>query len=346
MTRKTISILVAILVFAGINISILTPIAEAKPIAMRFAFPYLPTDPTYKSVVEWAKEIEDRSQGRVKITVYPGGALFKARDTLNSIVKGVGDLALGSLSYTPGRFPIMECMDYTPGAFKSSKAATLGENALFAKYKPKEMDAVHIFGFIATTLPKFMTKKPVRTLEDLKGMQIRSTGSRKALVEALGAKSIGMPMSGSYDALQKGIVEGIITTTETLVSYRLNEVVDYVTDVPTASAVRFILGNIDVWNSLPPDLQKIFTDASSQEFFIRASNRLDENARTAVEKSVKADMVKVIKVTPQEEARWKRAMRPIVAARAAKLESLGLPGKEIMDDLFRWGKTFSAQYPE
>lgn len=346
MKVKLISIFVVMMVLGTLNLFILAPAVEAKPISLRFAFPYLPTDPSYKSVTGWAKEIENRSNGRVKITVYPGGALFKARDTYDSVVKGVADLALGSMSYTPGRFPVMECLEYAPGAFTSSKAGSLGENALFAKYKPKELKEVRIFGFIATTLPRFMTKKPVRTLEDLKGMQIRSTGSRKALVQSLGALSIGMPMSESYDALQKGIVEGIITTTETLVTYRLNEVVQYVTDVPMASAIRFILGNLTMWNSLPADIQKIFTDASGQEFILGASNLLDVNAKTAVEKSEKAGLVKVIRVSSEEQARWVKATRPIVSARAEKLASLGLPGREILDDLYKWGKTFSEQYPE
>lgn len=345
MRVKIVSVVIAIVVSAGSVFLASTAKAQVKPIELKFAFPYFTTDPNYKTSVDWAKEIEKQSNGRVKITVYPGGSLFKGQDTYDSIIKGVADLALGSFSYTSGRFPAYESLDYVPGYFKSAKATCLGQNAVYAKYKPKEMADVHIFYFIGNTSPRFMTKKPVSALEDLKNMQIRSVGSRKLLIETLGAIPIGMPMDEAYDALQKGIVEGILTTMETLVSYKLNEVLKYVTDMPTTGSTRFIIANMNVWKSLPPDIQKIFDD-TAEKFAIYSSDALDKEVKEAVETSVKAGRVQVIKLSPQEEARWVKTMTPIVPQHIETLKSRGLPGKEIFDDLAQWGKQFSAKYPE
>lgn len=345
MNAKRTSLIVAMVVMMSLIVSSSTLTAADKPIELKFAFPYFTTDPNYKTSVDWAKEIEKQSNGRVKITVYPGGALFKGQDTYDSIIKGVADLAFGSFSYTSGRFPMYECLDYVPGYFKSAKATSLGQNAVYAKYKPKEMADVHIFYFIGNTSPRFMTKKPVRALEDLKNMQIRSVGSRKLLIESMGAIPIGMPMDEAYDGLQKGIVEGILTTQETLVSYKLNEVLKYVTDMPTTGSTRFIIANMKVWKSLPPDIQKIFDD-TTEKFMIYHSDALDREVKEAVETSVKAGRVQVIKLSPQEEARWVKTMTPIMAAHIETLKSRGLPGKEVFDDLYQWGQQFNAKYPE
>ena len=68
------------------------------------------------------------------------------------------------------------------------------------------------------------SKTPVRALEDLKGLKIRATGTTAKIVSALGAAPVAMPMSDSYDALSRGVAQGIVCPTESLQGWKLGEV--------------------------------------------------------------------------------------------------------------------------
>ncbi len=113
-------------------------------------------------------------------------------------------------SYTVGKFPLTEVIDL-PLGYRSGAAATKLINEFYSKFKPKEMDEVKVMYLMRTCTCNWSTrKKPVHKLEDLKGMKIRATGNVARIVEALGATPVAMPMPDTYDALSRGVVEGVV----------------------------------------------------------------------------------------------------------------------------------------
>ena len=143
---------------------------------------------------QWAQEIEKRTNGVVKITLFHGGTLTPADKCYDGVVKGLSDVGFSVLSYTLGRFPLTEVIDL-PMGYKSGTAATTLVNAYYNKFKPKELDDVKVM-YLHAHGPGILhtNKKPIKTLEDLKGVKIRSTGTVARIASALMlATSRGLP---------------------------------------------------------------------------------------------------------------------------------------------------------
>ena len=175
---------------------------------------------------QWGKEIEKRTNGRVKFTYYPVGAIIPLGLIYDGIVKGLADIGGGVLGYTRGRFPLTEVIDL-PLGYKSGYQATLLINEYYKKFRPKEFDDVKVLYLSAHGPGLLWSKKPVNKLEDMKGLKVRSTGLSAKLVTALGGVPVGMPISEAYDALSKGVADAIMVPAEAMAQWKLGEVVSY-----------------------------------------------------------------------------------------------------------------------
>ena len=219
----------AVLAFMGSLALTAYPASAEQVITLRYAH-FMPTT-TAQAVTsaQWCKEVEKRTSGRVKITFYPGSTLMPAPQTYDSIVRGIADIGWSIMSYTRGKFPLTEVIDL-PLGYKSGYAATKLINAYYEKFKPKEFDETKVLYLHAHGPGILTTKKPVYKLEDLKGMKIRSTGLSAKIAQALGAAPVGMPITETYDALSKGVTDGVLTTVESLHQWKLAEVTNYTTE--------------------------------------------------------------------------------------------------------------------
>ena len=160
----------------------------------------------------------------------------------------------------------MEVLDL-PGYPLNALVTTHVTDDFYRKFKPKELADTHVL-YMHAHIPGAITtvKKPVRTLEDIKGLKIRSTGLATKIVEALGATPVAMPKGDQYDAMQKGVVDGTVSSPNELLGWKVAEVAKYSTillDVGYVTAM-FVNMNLNKWNSLPPDIQKIFTEVSTE----------------------------------------------------------------------------------
>src|SRR4030066_1566986 len=138
---------------------------------------------------EWAKEIGKRTNGKVQITVFPGGTLTPADKCYDGVVKGISDIGFSVLAYTRGKFPLTEVADLPLGA-KSALASTRLINEFYKKFKPKEFDEVKVMYLHGHGPGILHTKKAVYKLEDLKGMKIRCTGLAAKISTQLGATPV------------------------------------------------------------------------------------------------------------------------------------------------------------
>jgi TRAP-type C4-dicarboxylate transport system substrate-binding protein len=162
-----------------------------------------------KAGESWAKEIEKRTGGKVKINIFTGGSLTPADQCFDGVVKGISDLGMSCFAYTRGRLPLLEALDL-PMGYPNGMVATLVANDFVKKMKPKELDEVKVLYLHAHGPGLLHTQKPVNTLADIKGMKIRSTGLSAKIVESMGGVSVAMPQGGTYEALQKGVVPGTL----------------------------------------------------------------------------------------------------------------------------------------
>jgi TRAP-type transport system periplasmic protein len=279
---------------------------------------------------EWAKEIEKRTNGQVKITMFHGGTLTPADKCYDGVTKGLSDIGFSVLSYTLGRFPLTEVIDL-PQGYKSGTNATKLLNAYYKKFNPKELQDTKVM-YLHAHGPGLLhtNKKPVKTLEDLKGQKIRSTGTVAKIASALGATPVAMPMPETYDALSKGIAEGVMCPMEALDGWKLAEVVKYTTQsYPTAYSIAFfVVMNKDKWASLPPEVQKVIEQVN-EETVVKQAKVWDDIDVAGIELA-KSKGNQMIPLSQEEGAKWVKAVQPMFEDYVKRMKEKGLPGEEAL----------------
>jgi len=314
----------------GFMLSTSPVFAQAKEIKLNYSN-FFPA-PHKNSVLaeEWAQEIGKRTNGRVKITLFHGGTLTPADKVYDGVVKGISDIGLSVLSYTLGRFPLTEVIDL-PMGYKNGTAATKLINAYYIKFQPKELSDVKVM-YLHAHGPGILhtNKKPVKTLDELKGVKIRSTGTVAKIVGALGGTPVAMPMPETYDALSKGIAEGVMCPVEALQGWKLGEVVKYTTqNYGSAYSIGFfIVMNKDRWNSLPPDVQKII-EAVNQEFIVKQCRVWDEIDASGMEFAKKMGD-QFVPLSSDEDQKWAKAVQPVFDDYVKAMKEKGLPGEDAL----------------
>jgi len=307
--------------------------ASAKTYALTYSNFFPPTHFNGKLGDEFCKEIEKRTNGQVKITYFPGGSLLKGDAICDGVINGVTDIGMSCFAYTRGRFPVMEALDL-PLGYTSGYVATMVANDYFAKFQPKELDNIKMLYIHAHGPGLLFTRdKAVRTLEDMKGMKIRATGFSSKVVTALGGAPVGMPQGGTYEALQKGVVDGTFGPIEVLKGWKQGEVIDYMTMCFSVgyTTAMYVAMNKAKWNSLPPDIQGIFTDVS-QEWILKHAEGWDQADNEGKEFSLSLGN-EIIDLSPAESQRWADAVAPVLEENIAELDKKGLPGREYIDYL-------------
>lgn len=331
--KKIVCVSVILVVFLSLSFALLHSRSEAaqeEVIKLKFTNFWPAPHNVSVTAEQWAREVEKRSNGRVKISYFPGATLTPPAQTYDSIVKGIADMGMSLFGYTRGKFPLTEVIDL-PLGYKSGSQATKLINAYYKKFKPKEMDDVKVL-FLHAHGPGLLHtgKKAVRTMEDLKGLKIRSHGLSAKVVQALGGAPVGMPMTETYDALSKGVAEGVMCPYEGVQGFKLTDVIKYTTeDYPIAytSGVFFAM-NKARWNSLPPDIQKIMEQVS-EEWITKIGkvwDDFDKNARAEVVRLNKT----IIPLSKEEGARWVKKVQPILDEYVKNTKKKGLPGDEAL----------------
>jgi TRAP-type transport system periplasmic protein len=319
----TIITMVALLPLCNFN-------ASAKTIELTYANFFPPKHFNGELGAAWAEEIGKRTGGKVKITYFPGGALLKGDEIYSGVLDGIADIGMSCFAYTRGRFPAMEALDL-PIGYTSGKTATMVANEFYAQFKPKELEDAKMLYIHAHGPGLLHSKKPAKTLEDLRGMKIRATGFSAKVAASLGAAAVGMPQGGTYEALQKGVVEGTFGPIEVLKGWKQGEVIKYTTECYSIgyTTAMFVVMNKDKWASLPPDIQKVFEEVSA-EWIPKHAKGWDAADNEGREFTLSLGN-EIIPLSDAESDRWAEAVSPVVDEYAEAAKGKGLPGSEYVE---------------
>jgi TRAP-type transport system periplasmic protein len=286
---------------------------------------------------EWAKEIEKRTNGAVKINMYPGATLTPADQCYDGVVKGISDIGMSVLSYNKGRFPLTEVIDL-PLGYKSGLQVTRLCNAYFEKFRPKELEDVKIMYLHGHGPGILHTKKPVSKMEDLKGLKIRCTGTTQKIASALGATPVAMPQTETYDALQKGVAEGLLSPMEALKGWKFAEVIKSTTENygSSYSIAFFVAMNKKKWDSLPKDVQETIQKINAEwiEKTGQSWDALDKEGR----EFTLSKGNQIIPLSKEENERWAKAVSPVFDEYVKAMKEKGLPGEEALNFCRTWLK--------
>ncbi len=301
----------------------------AEAIKLKFANFFPPMHKNAQLMEKVSAELNKKLAGKVEITHYSGGTLLTAPKMAAGVASGIADIGLAHCAYSRGRFPVMEIMEL-PLGFPSGYIGTHVANDFYNKFKPKEWDAYQplMFGTSGTNVLQTLNK-PVRTLEELKGLKIRGTGRVGDLVKALGATPMPVEMVDLYESLRRGVIDGTYTPLETLKGFKIGEVEKYTTAswrVGNTYAF-YVVMNKNKWNTLPPDAQKVIGDYFRDyiETWAIEWNNIDIEGADFFKKQGG----QIINLTDAEGARWVKAAEPVVAEFKKDLMSKGHKADEV-----------------
>lgn len=303
-----------------------------KKITLNYSIFFPSSHIQYKVAADWAKAVEKKTEGKIKIVMHPGGTLTKAPQCYEGVVNGVSDIGMSCFAYTRGRFPLLEGIDL-PNGYPDGKTATRIADTMVKKYQPKEVSDVHVLYVHAHGPGMLASKKEVHSLEDMSGLQVRATGLSSKIVKGLGGVAIGMSQPETYEALQKGVVDATFCPIETLKGWKQGEVIDYVVDTSCIgyTTSMFVVMNKAKWNSIPENLQKIITELN-EEYVVKhgeAWDKADAEGRQFVEGLNKT----FISLSDDEKPRWVESVQGLFEEYAKTSEEKGLPGKAFLADI-------------
>jgi TRAP-type C4-dicarboxylate transport system substrate-binding protein len=327
--------LIVAMVTGGIALGPLPAQTAEKPVVLKFADPLAAGHPNtvfYKWVID---EIQKRSKGRIKWEHYPGSSLLGGREILEAV--SIGGLAQGGqdiCAYHPALTPLHTVFGLPfltrtmPGQVHAEwQVEDIPEyrDEYEKKWKVKAIAHSSTMSYHIMT-----TKKPVRTLEDLKGLKIRCTGFYADWLNRIGSTGVMLTYGETYEAMQKGTLDGTVTDILGGASQRFHEVCKYMTLMNAGPTSAVGIMNLRVWNSFSKDIQKMILQVGKEEgvpWWIKYLNSRFAKDR----KIMKEAGVQFIKISEKERARWKAAAKPMWSKWAADREKEGLPGRKVLE---------------
>jgi TRAP-type C4-dicarboxylate transport system substrate-binding protein len=302
--------------------------AATNVINLKFAS-YLP-GPQHcnKTSLEFIADLEQRTNGRVKVKFFPGGSLAKAPAMIKAIETGITDIGLSHISYTPGRFPVTEVCEL-PIGYPTGWVASKVFNDFYEKFKPKEWHKVKVMWLHANSPSVLASTKALRTLEDFKGMTIRAPGRMAAVVKALGGTPAPTPIVETYDAIAKGVIQGVFVGGEGIKAFRFGEIVGHVTNSWNVgpSYPFFVAMNKRSYDRLPDDIKLTFDQLCGEykEKFALSWNGSDFPG----EAFGKSKGVEYIELPEAEFERWIQAVQPVIDGYVEDMVSKGFAEAQV-----------------
>ena len=278
------------------------------------------------------KAVAENSGGDLSIRVYPGGELGPGPvEQYARIVQGVADMAWGLAGYNSSQFPLSMIVEL-PGVVD---AAGTGYDAMWRVY-----DQYLKGEFVGTRAVALWTSEPnvlimrdkeVRTPDDIKGLKIRVSGAFPGeVITALGATPVQMPANEMYNALQTGLIDGIMTGGSAIHDFKINEVArTYTTGASLGNILFYVAMNEARYQGLS-DAQKAALDKSiGLELSKSGETGWNKRAAETLDK-LRADPSKVvIDLTPDQAAPFNALTTVITEKVLADLEAKGLPARAV-----------------
>src|SRR5271157_1744947 len=281
--------------------------AQEKVIKLRYSNLFPPAHRMAQLADQWCKEVEKRTNGRVVITYYSSSTLTPAGQTYGAVVSGIADVGESAVAFFPGRFPLTEIFS-RPVGFTSGYQATKAVYEFHKKFQPKEWADTKVM-FLHGSAPQIIhTKKAISSIKDVKGLRLKANAENAPTVSAVGAVPVTLTTGETYDALQKGMVDGMMFPYESLKGWKF------------ADHIHYTLENLnEEW------IEKL----------AKAWDEIDEEGKAyGIQKGLK-----VVTPSKEEVSQTAEKMTPIIDKYVTDMKGKGLPGAEALTFVLDFIKT-------
>lgn len=321
------------LFWAAIALLLSGRLTGAQPIELKLAYFVGDQHAMSQWLIKWANNLEKDSGGRITVKRFPGSQMGPVQQHYDFVRTGQADVAWFLHGATPGRFPLTELVQ-VPYLVGSAEIGTkvLNDSELRSKYLDAEHKGVKVL-LLLTHQPGNVhtTKKPIRTVEDMKGLRIRfASPTIRDFIAALGGTPVGVLPTEQVEQLQKGTIDGVfIDYGGAGIAFKMGGVLKYSTEMYSYVSSFGVAMNPDFWNRLSPDLQGIVTKSMTgvEKEVGEAWDGLDVPGK----KAIMDGGGEAIRLSPEENARFRKIGADVAEARVKELESKGMPARAIYD---------------
>jgi len=331
MKMKLAVLLVGVLALGVLCSAFTPPAALAQAVKLKYAnFPPAPTFPCVQ-MERWKTEVEKRTGGKVAVQTFPGGTLLDAKNMFDGVIAGTADIGCLSMAYQPGRF-IVTNATALPLGIPSAQVGSLVLWDLYQKYQPKEFADVKVLAMFTTAPNNIMSKVAVKTLDDIKGLDLRASGGAAQILSAWGANPVGMPMPETVEALQKGVVKGLFSSLEVMKDFKFAETCKFVTVTDTSIYPFSVVMNQKAWEALPADVKKVFDDLRVEQSKW-TGDYMDNHVKESMAWSTSSQGVQVFPLSAEEKTKWNAKLQGLTDTWIKDAKEKGLPGDQIVADI-------------
>jgi TRAP-type C4-dicarboxylate transport system substrate-binding protein len=283
----------------------------------------------------WCDKITKDSGNKLKCQIYPSMQLGGTPAQLFDQVKdGVVDVIWTLPGYTAGRFLLIEVFEL-PFMMQNPEATSRAvwdyvQEVDAAEFRDVKALAFHVHGDGVF----HMSRKPIKTMADLKGMKVRtSTRQTNKLLTALGATPVAMPVTGVSEALSKSVIDGALAPYDVVPSVKIQDLAKFHSETdprePAIYTATFMLVmNKAKYASLPPDLQKVIDANSGQALSGQAGKAF--LASDTIGKQLTAKNNHNV-IAADELQRWKTTVQPVTEAWVAEVNARGFNGQQLLN---------------
>ncbi|WP_321462967.1 TRAP transporter substrate-binding protein [uncultured Vibrio sp.] len=297
---------------------------------LRMSHPWPATSAINQGLTEWAQSIENASEDRINVDIYPSQTLTKSAKSYEAVIHNIADITATVQGYTANRFPLSQIVEL-PGVVQTAAQGSCIIQKLYDEGDIKqEYSDTHVL-FMYTNGPGHIHMKDGQVIQpqDLQGKRVRQpTAIVGQLLKNLGAQPTGIPAPNAYEALEKGVLEGVAISWDGAKVFRLGEIAPYHTELNLYSLSFVVTMNKNVYQRLPADLQSIIDKHSGNEWsqhMARVFDRLDQEAIN--EAKQRNDQVVALNEDIKEV--WQPELKKVTTQYLDELESKGLPAKQV-----------------
>jgi TRAP-type C4-dicarboxylate transport system substrate-binding protein len=264
---KGTMVVLAIVMFVACGVFVLSPKAYAGPMVLKVSHQFAAGDVRDLMGRVFGDEVTKRTNGQIQFRHYPAQSLFKAKDQWDAMRKGGLDMAVFPLDYASGKVPqfsitLMPCTvtNIKQGLTWRTKPIGKKIEALMEKNGVKNLVWAWFDGGIGSKV------RQIKVPADVTGTKLRAAGKKfEYMMRAAGASITSMPSSETYHALATGVLDTMLTSSASFVTYRLYEVLKYI-NAPRDYSIWYMSENLCIsmktWNRLTPDQQKVFLEVA------------------------------------------------------------------------------------
>lgn len=293
-----------------------------------------------QEVIEKMKtDLADSTDGNITLEIYPSGQLGNPDEQYSLAANGTADISLAVHGYTPGKFPLTGVSDLPFMSASSEEGSEIIWQLYdeFDELKDEHSDVTPLWLFAGEPNQILSAKKEVKTIEDLKGMKVRSPSPLMSeMLEAIGAVPVSMPVNDIYESLNKGVIDAAMAGLSTINDMKLYEVVKFVSLTNVSSSSMFVVMNTDVYEGLS-DANRDAILEFAKTGAVLTGQALDRATQQGYDVA-KENNITMFEPSVEELERWTKATKPVIDEWISEMEGNGLPGQAIYDRAIELGK--------